>query len=113
MSALADDEQLEKEFMVALAADQAGDCDKALPLYTSLANEGVSGAMINLGNMHLTGHCVEKEPLQAEYILQEGINSGDEASKVLLIEYYSNQNGPLYAPRKKRNCKLHNLNNIY
>ncbi len=179
-SALAADEQLEKEFMVALAADQAGDCDKALPLYTSLANEGVSGAMINLGNMHLTGHCVEKnpgralallnvaasyqtpvahihlanlyyeghlgepnysraylhlsqaakmgllnrplfakmhyqgqgvekEPLQAEYILQEGIKSGDEASKVLLIEYYSDQNGPLYAPEKKKKLQATQL----
>ncbi len=170
--ALADDEELEKEFMVALAADEAGDCDKALPLYISLADEGVSGAMINLGNMHLIGRCVEKdpkralallnvaasyqtpvahihlanlyyeghlgepdynraylhlsqaarmgllnrplfakmhyhgqgvekEPWQAEYILQEGVKAGDETSKNLLIEYYSDQNGPLYDPEKK------------
>ena len=170
--AFAFDEELEKEFMVALAADGAGDCDKALPLYVSLADEGVSGAMINLGNMYLIGRCVEidpkralallnvaasyqtpvahihlanlyyeghlgepdysraylhlsqaakmgllnrslfakmhyqgqgvdKEPLQAEYILQEGIKSGDETSKALLIEYYSDQNGPLYSPEKK------------
>ncbi len=170
--AFAYDEELEKEFMVALAADVAGDCDKALPLYVSLADEGVSGAMINLGNMHLTGRCVEKdpkralallnvaasyqtpvahihlanlyyeghlgkpdysraylhlsqaarmgllnrplfakmhyhgqgvekEPWQAEYILQEGVKAGDEASKNLLIEYYSDQNGPLYDPEKK------------
>jgi len=168
----ADDDELEQEFMIALAADEAGDCDKALPLYTRLADEGVSGAMINLGNMHLTGRCVEKdpkralallnvaasyqtpvahihlanlyyeghlgepdysraylhlsqaarmgllnrplfakmhyqgqsvdkEPLQAEYILQEGIKAGDEASKALLLEYYSDQKGPLYSPEKK------------
>jgi TPR repeat protein len=170
--ALADDEELEKEFMAALAADEAGDCDKALPLYISLADQGVPGAMINLGNMYLTGRCVEKdpkralallnvavsyqtpvahihlanlyyeghlgepdykraylhlsraakmgllnrplfakmhyqgqgveiEPLQAEYILQEGIKAGDETSKALLIEYYSDQNGPLYSPEKE------------
>jgi TPR repeat protein len=174
--ALADDEELEKEFMLALAADEAGDCDKALPLYVSLSDEGVPGAMINLGNMYLTGRCVEKdpnralallnvavsyqtpvahihlanlyyeghlgepdykraylhlsraakmgllnrplfatmhyqgqgvekEPLQAEYILLEGIKAGDETSKTLLIEYYSDQNGPLYAPEKARQLK--------
>lgn len=173
---LADDDELEKKFMMALAADQADDCDKALPLYTSLADEGVSGAMINLGNMHLTGRCVEKdpkralallnvaasyqtpvahihlanlyyeghlgtpdyrraylhlsqaarmglinrpllaamhysgqgvekEPLQAENILLDGINSGDELSRQLLIEYYSDEQGPLYSPEKK--IKLH------
>lgn len=170
--ALADDEELEKEFMVALAADQAGDCNTALPLYTRLADEGVSGAMINLGNMHLTGRCVEKdpkralallnvaasyqtpvahihlanlyyeghlgtpdyrraylhlsqatrmglinrpmlatmhyegqgvekEPLQAEVILLEGIKAGDDLSLQLLIEYYSDEQGPLYSPEKK------------
>lgn len=174
--ALADDEELEKEFMIALAADEAGDCDKALPLYIGLADEGVSGAMINLGNMYLTGRCVEKdpkralallnvavsyqtpvahiylanlyyeghlgepdykraylhlsraarmgllnrplfatmhyqgqgvekEPLQAEYILLEGIKAGDETSKALLIEYYSDQNGPLYSPEKAKQLK--------
>ena len=174
--ALADDEELEKEFMVALAADEAGDCDKALPLYINLADEGVPGAMINLGNMYLTGRCVEKdpkralallnvavsyqtpvahihlanlyyeghlgepdykraylhlsqaarmgllnrplfakmyyqgqgiekEPLQAEYILQEGIKAGDGASKTLLIEYYSDKNGPLYDPDKAQQLK--------
>jgi TPR repeat protein len=174
--ALADDEELEKEFMVALAADEAGDCDKALALYISLADDGVPGAMINLGNMHLTGRCVEKdpkralallnvaasyqtpvahihlanlyyeghlgkpdysraylhlsqaarmgllnrplfaqmhyqgqgvekEPLQAEYILQEGIKAGDETSKALLVEYYSDQNGPLYDPEKAAKLK--------
>ncbi len=172
MPILADDHELENEFMIALVADEAGDCDKALPLYTRLANDGVSGAMINLGNMHLTGRCVDKdpkralallnvaasyqtpvahihlanlyyeghlgeanysraylhlsqaarmgllnrplfakmhyygqgvdkEPLQAEYILQEGIKAGDEASGALLIEYYGDQNGPLYSPEKK------------
>ena len=170
--ALADDEELEKDFMVALAADQAGDCDTALPLYTSLADEGVSGAMINLGNMHLIGRCVEKnpkralallnvaasyqtpvahihlanlyyeghlgepdysraylhlsqaarmgllnrplfakmhyegqgvekEPLQAEVILLDGIESGDDLSRKLLIEYYSDEQGSLYSPEKK------------
>ncbi len=173
---LADDEELEKEFMLALAADEAGDCDKALPLYVSLADEGVPGAMINLGNMYLTGRCVEKdpnralallnvavsyqtpvahihlanlyyeghlgepdykraylhlsraakmgllnrplfakmhyqgqgvekEPLQAEYILLEGIKAGDETSKTLLIEYYSDENGPLYDPDKAQQLK--------
>ena len=175
-SVLADDDELEQEFMIALAADEADDCDKALPLYISLADEGVSGAMINLGNMYLTGHCVEKdtkralallnvaasyqtpvahihlanlyyeghlgepdydraylhlsqaarmgllnrplfaqmhyqgqgvekEPLQAEYILQEGIKAGDETSKALLVEYYSDQNGPLYSPEKAKQLK--------
>jgi len=174
--AFAYDEELEEEFMIALAADEAGDCDKALPLYISLADEGVSGAMINLGNMYLLGRCVDKdakralalltvavsyqspmahihlanlyyeghlgepdysraylhlsqaarmgllnrplfakmhyqgqgvdkEPLQAEYILQEGIKAGDETSKALLIEYYSDQNGPLYAPEKAKELK--------
>jgi TPR repeat protein len=169
--ALADDDELEQEFMIALAADEAGDCDKALPLYIGLADEGVSGAMINLGSMHLTGRCVEKdpkralallnvaasyqtpvahihlanlyyegylgepnykraylhlsqaakmgllnrpliakmhyegqgmdkEPLQAEYILLEGIGAGDDLSKILLIEYYSDALGPLYSPEK-------------
>ncbi len=170
--AFAYDEELEKEFMVALAADEAGDCDKALPLYVSLADEGVSGAMINLGNMHLIGRCVEKdpkralallnvaasyqtpvahihlanlyyeghlgepdysraylhlsqaakmgllnrplfakmhyegqgveqEPLQAEIILLDGIASGDDLSRQLLIEYYSDEQGLLYSPVKK------------
>jgi len=174
--ALADDAELEKEFMVALAADEAGDCDKALPLYINLADEGVPGAMINLGNMYLTGRCVEKDPkmalallnvavsyqtpvahihlsslyydghlgvpdysraslhlsqgarmgllnralfakmhyddhvldrelLEAEYILQEGIKAGDGASKTLLIEYYSDENGPLYDPDKAQQLK--------
>ena len=178
--ALADDEVLEKEFMLALAADEAGDCNKALPLYISLADEGVPGAMINLGNMYLTGRCVEKdpkralallnvavsyqtpvahihlanlyyeghlgepdykraylhlsraarmglfnrplfatmhyqgqgvekEPLQAEYILLEGIKAGDETSKALLIEYYSDQNGPLYSPEKEMNLQAAQL----
>jgi TPR repeat protein len=175
-SVLADDDELEQGFMIALAADEAGDCDKALPLYISLADEGVSGAMINLGSMYLTGRCVdkdpkralallnvaasyqtpvahihlanlyyeghlgepdygraylhlsqaarmgllnrplfaqmhyqgqgvEKEPLQAEYILQEGIKAGDETSKAMLIEYYSDQNGPLYAPEKAQQLR--------
>ncbi len=170
--ALADDDELEQKFMIALAADEAGDCDKALPLYTRLADEGVSGAMINLGNMHLTGRCVEedpkralallniaasyqtpvahihlanlyyeghlgepdysrtylhlsqavrmgllnrplfakmhyegqgveKEPLQAEIILLDGIKSGDDSSRKLLIEYYSDEQGSLYSPEKK------------
>ena len=170
--ALADDDELEQEFMIALAADEAGDCDKALPLYIGLADEGVSGAMINLGNMHLTGRCVEKgpkralallnvaasyqtpvahihlanlyyeghlgepdysraylhlsqaarmgllnrplfakmhyegqgvekEPLQAEVILLNGIKSGDDSSSKLLIEYYSDEQGSLYSPEKK------------
>jgi len=175
-NALADDDELEQEFMIALAADEAGECDKALPLYISLSDEGVSGAMINLGNMYLLGRCVEKdpkralallnvaasyqtpvahihlanlyyeghlgepdysraylhlsqaarmgllnrrlfakmhyqgqgvdkEPLQAEYILQEGIKAGDETSKALLVEYYSDQNGPLYDPEKAKQLK--------
>lgn len=170
--ALADDDELEKKFMLALAADRAGDCDKVLPLYIKLADEGVSGAMINLGNMHLTGRCVEKdperalallnvaasyqtpvahihlanlyyeghlgepdysraylhlsraakmgllnrpllakmhyqgqgverEPLIAEDILIAGINSGDDLSWQLLIEYYSDEQGTLYSPEKK------------
>ncbi len=178
--AFAYDEELEREFMIALAADEAGDCDKALPLYISLADEGVSGAMINLGNMYLLGRCVEKdperalallnvaasyqtpvahihlanlyyeghlgepdysraylhlsqaarmgllnrplfakmhyqgqgvekEPLQAEYILQEGVKAGDETSKALLVEYYSDQNGPLYDPEKKMKLQTEQL----
>ena len=170
--ALADDDELEQEFMIALAADEAGDCDKALSLYIGLADEGVPGAMINLGNMHLTGRCVEKdpkralallnvaasyqtpvahihlanlyyeghlgepdysraylhlsqaarmgllnrplfakmhyegqgvekEPLQAEVILLDGIKSGDDSSRKLLIEYYSDEQGSLYSPEKK------------
>lgn len=175
-NAMADDDELEQEFMIALAADEAGDCDKALPLYISLADEGVSGAMINLGNMYLTGRCVEidpkralallnvaasyqtpvahihlanlyyeghlgepdysraylhlsqaarmgllnrplfaqmhyqgqgveKEPLQAEYILLEGIKAGDKISRALLVEYYNDQNGPLYNPEKAKHLK--------
>jgi uncharacterized protein len=174
--ALADDDELEQEFMIALAADQANDCDKALPLYTSLANDGVSGAMINLGNMHLTGRCVEKdpkralallnvaasyqtpvahihlanlyyeghlgepdynraylhlsqaarmgllnrplfakmhyegqgvdkEPMQAEAILLDGVDAKDDLSKTLLIEYYNDQQGPLYSPEKAARLK--------
>jgi TPR repeat protein len=174
--ALADDDELEKDFMVALAADQADDCNTALPLYMRLADEGVSGAMINLGNMHLTGRCVEKdpkralallnvaasyqtpvahihlanlyyeghlgtpdykrtylhlsqaarmgllnrplfakmhyagqgvekEPLQAENILLDGIKSGDDLSKQLLLEYYSDEQGPLYSPEKRINLQ--------
>ena len=170
--ALADDDELEQEFMVALAADQAGDCEKALPLYMKLADKGVPGAMINLGSMHLTERCVEKdpkralallnvaasyqtpvahihlanlyyeghlgepdysraylhlsqaarmgllnrplfakmhyegqgvekEPLQAEVILLDGIKSGDDSSRKLLIEYYSDEQGSLYSPEKK------------
>ena len=173
---LADDDELEKDFTLALAADRAGDCATALPLYTRLADEGVSGAMINLGNMHLTGRCVEKdpkralallnvaasyqtpvahihlanlyyeghlgepdysraylhlsqaarmgllnrpllakmhyegqgvekEPLQAEYILLEGVESGDNLSRQLLIEYYSDKQGPLYSTEKKMNLQ--------
>ena len=169
--AFAYDEDLEREFMIALAADEAGDCDNALPLYISLADEGVSGAMINLGNMYLLGRCVEKdpkralallnvaasyqtpvahihlanlyyeghlgepdysraylhlsqavrmglinrtlfakmhyegqgvekEPLQTEIILPDGIKSGDDVSRQLLIEYYSDEQGPLYSPEK-------------
>jgi len=43
--------------------------------------------------------------LQAEYILQEGIKAGDETSKALLVEYYSDQDGPLYAPEKAKELK--------
>jgi len=45
---LADEDPLEKQFMTAFAADRAGDCDTAFPLYISLSNEGVPGTMINL-----------------------------------------------------------------
>ena len=47
------------------------------------------------------GQGVEKEPLQAEYILLEGISAGDEISRALLIEYYSDQQGPLFSLEKK------------
>jgi len=47
------------------------------------------------------GQGVEKEPLQTEYFLLEGINAGDAASRALLIEYYSDQQGPLFSLRKK------------
>ncbi len=44
---------------------------------------------------------VEKEPLQAECILLEGISTGDEISRALLIEYYGDQQGPLFSLEKK------------
>jgi len=43
---------------------------------------------------------MNKEPLQAEYILLDGIGAGDELSMTLLIEYYSDKQGPLYPPGK-------------
>lgn len=58
------------------------------------------------------GQGVEKEPLQTEYILLEGINAEDAASRALLIEYYSDQQGPLFSLRKKLNSKQLNLNNL-
>jgi len=51
------------------------------------------------------GQNVEKEPLQGESILLEGINAGDAASRALLIEYYSDQQGLLFSLRKKLNSK--------
>jgi len=47
------------------------------------------------------GQGVEKEPLQAENILLEGISAADEASRALLVEYYSDQQGPLFSLEKK------------
>jgi len=50
--------------------------------------------------MYYQGQGMDKEHLQAEYILLEGIDAGDELSKILLIEYYSDAQGPLYSPEK-------------
>ncbi len=86
--AFAYDEELEKEFMVALAADVAGDCDKALPLYVSLADEGVSGAMINLGNMHLLGRCVEKDPKRALALLNVAASHQTPVAHIHLANLY-------------------------
>jgi len=47
------------------------------------------------------GQGVEKEPLQAECILLEGISAGDEISRALLVEYYGDQQGPLFSLEKK------------
>ncbi len=47
------------------------------------------------------GQGVEKEPLQAECILLEGISAADAASRALLIEYYGDQQGPLFSLEKK------------
>jgi hypothetical protein len=55
--------------------------------------------------MHYEGQGVEKEPLQAEYILLEGVESGDNLSRQLLIEYYSDKQGPLYSTEKKMNLQ--------
>lgn len=41
---------------------------------------------------------MNKEPLQAETILLEDIDVGDELSRTLLIEYYSDTQGSLYSP---------------
>ncbi len=173
----ADEEDiLEQQFMQALAADQAGDCDTALPLYQSLSDEDVTGAMINLALMNQRGRCVEKnpqralallkvaasyqapdahihlanlyyeghlgepnyklaylhlsqaarmgllnrplfakihylgqgvekEPLAAESILLDGIASGDTLSRELLIEYYEDEQGPLFSSEKAAKLK--------
>ena len=50
--------------------------------------------------MHYEEQGMYKEPLQAEYILLDGIGAGDELSMTLLIEYYSDKQGPLYPPGK-------------
>lgn len=165
------DDFLEQQFMQALEADQAGDCDTAVTLYRSLSDEDVTGAMINLAMMNQTGRCVEKnpqralallkvaasyqapdahihlanlyyeghlgepnyklaylhlsqaarmgllnrplfakihylglgvekEPLTAESILLDGVASGDDLSRKLLLEYYADEQGPLYSPEK-------------
>jgi len=52
--------------------------------------------------MHYEGQGINKEPLRAEYILIDGIGAGDELSMTLLIEYYSDKQGPLYSPLRKK-----------
>ncbi len=53
--------------------------------------------------MHYEEQGMNKEPLQAETILLDGIGAGDELSMTLLIEYYNDKQRPLYSPplRKK------------
>ena len=50
--------------------------------------------------MHYKGQGMNKEPLQAETILLDGIGAGDELSMTLLIEYYNDKQRPLYPPGK-------------
>ncbi|MCH8262968.1 MAG: hypothetical protein IIA77_07995 [Proteobacteria bacterium] len=48
--------------------------------------------------MHYKEQGMNKEPLQAETIQLEDIDVGDELSRTLLIEYYSDTQGSLYSP---------------
>jgi len=50
--------------------------------------------------MHYEEQDMNKEPLQVETILLDGIGAGDELSMTLLIEYYSDKQGSLYPPGK-------------
>ena len=52
--------------------------------------------------MHYEGQGMNKEPLQAETILLDGIGAGDELSITLLIEYYNDKQRPLYSPLRKK-----------
>ncbi len=52
--------------------------------------------------MHYEEQGMNKEPLQVETILLDGIGAGDELSMTLLIEYYNDKQRPLYSPLRKK-----------
>lgn len=53
-----------------------------------------------LALMHYEGLGVPRNPEEAERLLRQGADSGDERAKHMLIEVYRDETGPLYSPEK-------------
>lgn len=50
----------DSDFKKAIDAIDAGDCDTGIPVLKEMADQNIPGALINLGNIYVSGQCGDK-----------------------------------------------------
>lgn len=93
-------DELDDRFGDALRADQADQCDQALPAYHELAEAGLPGAMLNLGRLYQQGRCVEQDFDKArQYFLRAASYRMPDAHANLALLYFAGDLGQPDYPR--------------